>query len=135
MAQNTEKDNQKIRKEEPDYDRNLFETRLKFQTELNAVKANKAKGSESTKNSGGSATGLAAKLPTLVITKFNGMYQDWPRFQGQFSEAIDKSSIASITKFSYLKPVEVRVKQVDRLIGSSLARLKQNKQKCTIDMG
>ena len=76
---------------------------LKFQTELNAIKSNKAEGSESAKNSDGSSTGLEAKLPKLVITKFNGTFQDWPRFWGQFSEAIDKSSIASVTKFSYLR--------------------------------
>ena len=27
---------------------------------------------------------------------------DWPRFWGQFTEAIDKSSIAPISKFTYL---------------------------------
>ena len=65
--------------------------------------SNKAEGSESMKNSGGSVTGLEAKLPTLVVTKFKGKFQDWPRFWGQFSEAIDKLSIASVTKFSYLR--------------------------------
>ncbi|XP_068738114.1 uncharacterized protein [Montipora capricornis] len=96
-------ENQKIREEELDYERHLFETRLKFQTELNAVKSNKAEGSESANNSGDPVTGLEAKLPKLVITKFSGTFQDWPRFWGQFSEAIDKSSIASVTKFSYLR--------------------------------
>ena len=67
------------------------------------VKSNKAEGSESAKSSGSSATGLEAKLLKLVITKFNSMFQDWPRFWGQFSEAIDKSSIANVTKFSYLE--------------------------------
>ena len=33
----------------------------------------------------------------------NGTFQDWPRFWGQFCEAIDKSSIAGVTKFSYLR--------------------------------
>ena len=28
---------------------------------------------------------------------------DWPRFWGQFSETIDKTSVAAITKFSYLR--------------------------------
>ena len=28
---------------------------------------------------------------------------DWPRFWGQFTETIDKTSFASITKFSYLR--------------------------------
>ena len=71
---------------------------------MNAVKSNKAEESESAKNNGGSATGLEAKLPKLVITKFNGTFQDWPRFWGQLSEAFDKSSIASVyTKFFYLR--------------------------------
>ena len=44
-----------------------------------------------------------AKLPNLVISKFGGSFMDWPRFWGQFIEAIDKSSIAPITKFTYLR--------------------------------
>ena len=44
----------------------------------------------------------SAKLPKLVITKFNGSFKDWPRFWGQFIEGIDKSSVAPITKFTYL---------------------------------
>ncbi|XP_028408717.1 uncharacterized protein LOC114531281 [Dendronephthya gigantea] len=44
-----------------------------------------------------------AKLPKLVISKFDGSFMDWPRFWGQFSEAIDKSLIAPITKFTYLR--------------------------------
>ena len=44
-----------------------------------------------------------AKLPKLVISKFDGSFMDWPRFWGQFNEAIDKSSIAPITKFTYLR--------------------------------
>ena len=80
-----------------------FKMRLKFQTKLNAVKSNKSEGSDSAKNSSGSATGLEEKLLKLVITKFNGTFQDWPRFWEQFSEATDKSSIASITKFSFMR--------------------------------
>ena len=48
-----------------------------------------------------SATGLEAKLPKLVIIKFNGTFQDWPRFWGQYSKAIDELSFAS--KFSCLR--------------------------------
>ena len=44
-----------------------------------------------------------AKLPKLVITKFDGTFMDWPRFWGQFTETIDKTSVAPITKFSYLR--------------------------------
>ena len=38
-----------------------------------------------------------------MITKFDGSFMDWPRFWGQFSETIDKTSVAAITKFSYLR--------------------------------
>ena len=47
--------------------------------------------------------GAVAKLPKLTITKFNGTNLDWTRFWGQFTEGIDKSNMAAITKFSYLK--------------------------------
>jgi hypothetical protein len=49
------------------------------------------------------ATNIQAKLPKLVITKFNGTFTDWNRFWGQFTESIDKSSLPAITKFSYLR--------------------------------
>ena len=59
----------------------------------------------------GSAVSSAAKLPKLVITKFNGTHQDWPRFWNQFEAEIDKSKAAAITKFSYLKElVESKVR-------------------------
>ena len=44
-----------------------------------------------------------AKLPKLVITKFNGTPLDWLRFWNQFEAEIDKADVAAITKFSYLK--------------------------------
>ena len=62
-----------------------------------------AQGSGSGSGTGDVVAGLQAKLPKLVITKFNGTFQDWPRFWGQFCGAIDKSSIAGVTKFSYLR--------------------------------
>ena len=43
-----------------------------------------------------------AKLPKLVITKFNGTPLDWLRFWNQFEAEIDKADVAAITKFSYL---------------------------------
>ena len=46
---------------------------------------------------------MQAKLPKLVISKFNGAFTDWLRFWGQFTENIDQVSIASITKFAYLE--------------------------------
>ena len=44
----------------------------------------------------------SAKLPKLVRTKFDGSCMNWTKFWGQFSKAIDKSSVAPITKFTYL---------------------------------
>ena len=55
-----------------------------------------------------------AKLPKLTIPKFNGTYMDWPRFWGQFTETIDKTSVQPITKFSYLR--ELLVFKVKRTI-------------------
>lgn len=43
------------------------------------------------------------KLPKLVISKFQGTHIDWQRFWSQFETEIDKSDIAQVTKFSYLK--------------------------------
>ena len=37
-----------------------------------------------------------------MILKLDGSYMNWPKFWGQYTEAIDKSSIAPITKFTYL---------------------------------
>ncbi len=47
-------------------------------------------------------TTQSAKLPKLVRTKFDGSCMNWTKFWGQFSKAIDKSSVAPITKFTYL---------------------------------
>ena len=46
---------------------------------------------------------VAIKLPKLVISKFDGSFTDWNWFLGQFSESIEKSGIANVVKFSYLK--------------------------------
>ena len=49
--------------------------------------------------------GVVAKL--LTITKFNGTNLDWTRFWDQFTEGNDKTCMAAITKFSYLKELVV----------------------------
>ena len=49
-----------------------------------------------------SSSTKTAKLPKLVISRFGGSFTEWPKFWGHFTEAIDKSSIAAITKFTYL---------------------------------
>ena len=93
---------ERLREEQLEHERKLHELRLKWQTELHAAKSEMetpppaSSGNETTK-------GLQAKLPKLTITQFNGSYQDWPRFWGQFEETIDKTGIPSITNFAYLR--------------------------------
>ena len=52
-------------------------------------------------------TSLGAKLPKLVITKFQGTYLDWIRFWNQFETEIDKANLTQVAKFSYLKELLV----------------------------
>ena len=47
--------------------------------------------------------GTVAKLLKLMIMMFNGTNLDWTRFWGQFTKGVEKSNIAAIMKFSYLK--------------------------------
>ena len=55
---------------------------------------------------------IQAKLPKLMITKFDSTYMDWPRFWGQFTEAINKTSAQPITKFSYHRELlDIKVKR------------------------
>ena len=85
------------------YEEKLQRAKLKLKTELQNEKTS-SQGTHQTATS-------QAKLPKLVITKFDGSYMDWPRFWGQFSETIDKTSVAPITKFSYLRElVDSKVK-------------------------
>lgn len=91
-----------MREEQLEHERKLHEQRLKWQTELHAAKTKMetllpaGSGNETIK-------GLQAKQPKLTIIQFNGSYQDWPRFWGQFKITIDKTGITSITKFAYLR--------------------------------
>ena len=42
------------------------------------------------------------------IYKFKGSYTDCPRFWGQFFQVVDKSNIATISKFTYLLDLKVK---------------------------
>ena len=79
------------------FEMKLHEEKLRLQSEF----AKKSATTSETEESGACFT-QTAKLPKLVISKFEGSCMDWPRFWGQFTEAIDKSSIPPITKFTYL---------------------------------
>ena len=88
------------------FEEKLQRAKLKLKTELQAEKT-----SSQNSHQTASSSSVQAKLPKLVITKFDGSYMDWPRFWGQFSETIDKTSVAPITKFSYLRElVDSKVK-------------------------
>ena len=87
------------REEQIQFEVRLHETKLKLQAELESSKQTSSeRPAESEK-----MIGMQAKLPKLVISKFNGAFTDWLRFWGQFTENIDQASIASITKFAYLR--------------------------------
>ena len=83
--------------EESRRERSLHENRLKMQAELSTTSLTNT----DTKELSSSST-KTAKLPKLVISRFGGSFTEWPKFWGHFTEAIDKSSIAAITKFTYL---------------------------------
>lgn len=79
-------DSQKLEEQELEYEWTLFKTWLKFQSELYAAKFQDHQGGIAENSGINSATGLEANLPKLVIIKFNGTFQDWPRFWGQYSK-------------------------------------------------
>ena len=68
-----------------------MQQKLKYQQMLDKAHLNQPKDS------------ITAKLPKLLITKFNGSFSDWLRFWNQFQAVIDKQNISEITKFAYLK--------------------------------
>ena len=88
--------------------RNAFEEQMKYEVKLHEVKMKleldrQAQLKAETSSSEANVKQVEAKLPKLVITKFKGSYTDWPRFWGQYTKSIEKSGLASITKFSYLR--------------------------------
>ena len=84
-----------------------MELELKHQQKISSLKE-----VASTSTPNGESAVRIAKMPKLVISKFNGTPQDWVRFWGQFSLQIDTSH-EPITKFSYLKElVDVKVRKL-----------------------
>ena len=110
-----------VRDREKEAEINAKKEQLQFEEEIQKMKlqlkADQLSHSKSQTEEAGQGSfscGVQAKLPKLVITKFNGSHMDWPRFWGQFSENIDKTSVAPITKFTYLR--ELVTHQVSRTI-------------------
>lgn len=79
------------------FERTQLEMRLTYEKKIEETKQAKTTGPTSTQ------AVKTAKLPKLVITKFRGDLTDWPRFWSPFETDIDKSEIAGVTKYSYLK--------------------------------
>ena len=91
------------------FEEKLHKTKLELQTQL---QASQIKDSEQPLHATQTPSDGQAKLPKLVITKFDGNFMDWPRFWGQFTKIIDKTSATPITKFPYLRELlEPRVKR------------------------
>ena len=85
------------REEQTQFETKLFETRMKFETELASAKVE----TPTTKTERKTGETLA-KLPKLVILRLSGYFQDWQRFWKQFTETVEKTSMSPITKFTYL---------------------------------
>ena len=64
-----------------------YEDKIKLQVEHLKPDPKESTSSET------SVAQLQVKLPKMTITVFYGSYGDWPRFWGQFSETIHKTSI------------------------------------------
>lgn len=80
------------------FEKKLFEAKLKYQAELQFAKEEQesmaqAKSVGKVSSSGEVQAGQTAKLPKLHIARFEGTYEDWPRFWSQFVEMIDKTAM------------------------------------------
>lgn len=103
MKRKTEAENQE-REEKMQFEIKLQEIKLKLQENFQLKTGNQNLSAETPVSQ--------AKLPKLVITKFNGTYADWPRFWGQYSESIDKTDVPPVTKFTYLRELlDVKVRR------------------------
>ena len=79
------KENDDIAREEQiQFETKLFETRKKYEAELASVRVETLNPIPQMAK-GESEECVRAKLPKLVISKFNGDFQDWQRFWGQFT--------------------------------------------------
>ena len=83
------------REKQLQFEKAQLELKLDYERKIEEAKRSNVSGSPSPVKT--------AKLPKLVITKFGGTLTDWPRFWNQFEAEIDRSEVAGVTKFSYLK--------------------------------
>ena len=115
----------KTRKEQLAFEKELFEQKLQYNKQLEVSNADQNTSHVGNQNG---KQGAVAKLPKLTITKFNGNIVDWTRFWGQFSVGIDKSDMAAISKFSYLKEfVDSKVRENHRWVAIHRRRIRESK--------
>ena len=88
LEQAKENETRKQRLEKLEHEHKLYEMRLKLQLELETSKAKSEISSESVTGSTNYQThsGIEAKLPKLIIAKFDESYKDWPRIWVQYPE-------------------------------------------------
>ena len=84
-------------KKRMNFEMELYEATMKLQAEHLKPQPKEPMSSDTTFSK------LQARLPKMTITVYNGSYGDWPRFWGQFSETIHKTSVPTVTKFTYLR--------------------------------
>ena len=106
------RETEKTRQEQLEFEKELIERKFKYHKELEEKDQQDSIFTKSQDAKQTQGTSTAAKLPKLTITKFDGTYLDWNRFWGQFTDAIDKSGMVALTKFSYLKEfVDLKVRK------------------------
>ena len=97
---------ERARDKELQFERAQLEQKLEFENKME-----EARKSHAGQIAASPAPVKSTKLPKLVITKFSGELTDWLRFWNQFEAEIDRSEVAGVTKFSYLKElVDPKVK-------------------------
>ena len=103
LTEAEQRETEKARQEQLEFENELIEIKFRYHKELEEKDQQDSILTENQDAKQTQSTSNAAKLPKLTITKFDGTYLDWNRFWGQFTEAIDKTGMVAITKFSYLK--------------------------------
>ena len=98
---------QEARKEEEQRDEDKrkrhYEEEMKLEEEKMRMKHEFEKNVEEAKSKSLKESKSNAKLPKLVITKFQGTPLDWQRLWSQFETETDEAEIGQVAKFSYLK--------------------------------
>ena len=98
----------KAQAEQLEFQKQRMKLELEHQKQISPLKEN-----VSASISGGMSAVRVAKMPKLVISKFEGTSQDWVRFSGQFSSQIESTSEPATTQFCYLKElVDVKVRKL-----------------------